>query len=154
MPPWLQALIDQLNQEPEPDDIIQAEVRFIRLSRIHSAERHIAFEDAYGDTITRVLAVAARLYPLRHGGGTVTPGEVAQWREEIETGFYDNLRAMEDMWAEEFGWIERLVNLVGFDPYTPHWRALLLNTFSGFRRSLRRLIEEYADLWVRGQLNL
>jgi hypothetical protein len=154
MPPWLQALIDQLNQEPEPDDIIQAEIRFIRLSRIDAWERHAAFEEAYRDTIQRVLDVAARLYPLRHGGGTVPPGEVARWRGEIETGFYDDLRTMEAAWAEEFGWIERLVNLVGFDPFTPHWRTLLSNTFRGFRRALRRLIEEYADLWVRVQLSL
>lgn len=154
MLPWLQTLIDQLNQEPEPEDIIPTEIRFIRLSRIDSWERHAAFEEAYGYTIQRVLDVAARLYPLRHGGSTVTLGEVARWRKEIESGFYDDLRRMEAAWAEELDWIERLVNLVGFDPYTPQWRTLLSKTFCGFRRSLRRRIEEYADQWVRAQLSL
>src|SRR5437867_2811594 len=101
MPPWLQRLIDRLNQEPEPGDIVQAEIRFIRLCRIDTLERRTAFREAYGDTVQQVVDVGARLYPQTHGGKQLTDQEKARWREEIETGFYDELYELESSWAEE-----------------------------------------------------
>ena len=52
---------------------------------------------------------------------------------------------MESEWAQENGWLGKLVKAIGFDPYVPHYTRLLNNSFNGFRRSLRRCVEEYAD---------
>ncbi len=152
MPPWLLRLIEQLNQIPEPNGIIQTEILFIRLCRLNTPERYWAFEAAYGNIVNRLVNIGARLYPQSHGGRRLSAQEVSRWREEIEDGFYEELRGLEADWAQEFGWVEQLINFVGFDPYSPHWTRILTNTFNGYRRSLRRLLEEYADIWIRERL--
>ena len=149
MPPWVQRLIDRLNQEPEPDDIVRAEIQFIRLCRLDTPDRSSAFKEAYGDIVWQIVNLEAELHSLIPGGKPVPHRERTNWREEIEAEFYADLRSLELAWAEEFNWIENLVSVVGFDPYTAYWSDLLNNSFNGFRRSLRRLIEEFADQWVR-----
>jgi len=152
MPPWLQELIRCLNQELEPEDIVKSELQFLRLCRLgETSERSDAFHGAYYDSSVRpAVTLAADLYEDRYRK-TVPLQQRREWASAIEEGFYARLRTLETDWARDFDWFSKLVSLAGFDPYTKHWTDHLTNSFQGFRMSLRRLVEEFVDQWLREQ---